>query len=302
MRRLPLKDIEAFVAVARARSLARAAIVMNLTVPALSRRIQQLEAALDVRLFERLPRGLALTEVGRDYYAALDPAWEAMTRATDMTCARPQRNRVTVSVMPTFAANWLIPRLQRFQARHRTIEIVVRTSAEIEDLDARPEFDCAIRLGHGPWPGVASEPLLPVHAVPVASPEFVAKGCALRHPRDLLDHRLIGTQHQIEFWQEWFAAKGTDVTPEDCVAFDNLQVVYEAASAGMGIALGLAPVLQPFVATGRLVPLFADQVRLPRQFHLVRRDAARPRRGFALFRDWLFAEANAFAAWCLAGR
>jgi LysR family glycine cleavage system transcriptional activator len=296
MRRLPLKDIEAFVAVARAGSLARAAIAMSLTVPALSRRVQQLEAALDVRLFERLPRGLALTDAGRDYYAVLDPAWDAMTHATDRLRARTRRNRIVVSVMPTFAANWLIPRLQRFQARHRTIEIDVRTSAEIEDLDARPELDCAIRLGHGPWPGTVSEPLLPVHAVPVASPEFAATRYAPRHARDLLDRRLIGTHHQLEFWREWFAANGIDATPGDCVAFDNLQVVYEAASAGMGIALGLAPVVGPFLAAGRLVPLFAAQVRLPRQFHLLRRDAAKPAPGFAPFRDWLLAEAAELTA------
>jgi len=302
MQRLPLNNIEAFVAVARAGSLARAAIDMNLTVPALSRRIRQLEAAFGVRLFERLPRGLSLTDIGRDYYAALDPAWAAMTRATDTLRARTRRNRIMVSAMPTFAANWLVPRLQQFQSRHRTIEIDVRTSAEIEDLDARSELDCAIRLGHGPWPGVVSEPLLPVHAVPVATPSLAAEGHAPRHPCDLLDRRLIGTHHQIEFWQEWFAANGIDAIPKDCVAFDNLQVVYKAASAGMGIALGLTPVVRPFLATGRLVPLFADPVRLPRQFHLVRRDAARPARGFAIFRDWLFAEAGASAAECLALR
>jgi LysR family glycine cleavage system transcriptional activator len=193
--------------------------------------------------------------------------------------------------MPTFAANWLIPRLQHFRAMHRSIEIEVRTSAEIEDLNARPELDCAIRLGRGPWPGLVCEPVLPVHAVPVASPEFIAGGCAPGHPRDLLDRRLIGTLHQAEFWQEWFAAKGIDCAPRDCVAFDNLQVVYEAASAGMGIALGLAPVVRPFLATGRLVPLFADQVRLPRQFHLVLREGAKRAHGLTLFRDWLFAQA-----------
>lgn len=285
-------------AVARAGSLAQAAVSLNLTGPALSRRVQLLEAELGAKLFDRQPRGLALTEIGRDYFAALDPAWEGMSRATETMRRRAQHAGVRVSVMPSFAANWLIPRLQHFQAQHAGVAIELQTSSEIEDLAARPELDCAIRLGHGPWPGLMSEPLLPVHAVPVARPGFLSDAAAsVRQPRDLLAHRLIGTHHQIEFWQEWFAGVGLNVVPEDCLAFDNLQVVYEAASAGMGIALGLDPVVRPFVARGRLVPLFAEQVRLPRQFHLVRRnDGARPSRSFALFRDWLLTEAAAFDA------
>ena len=292
MRRLPLNAIEAFVAVARAGSLAQAAGRMNLTVPALSRRIQMLEAELGIRLFARQPRGLALTDAGRDYFATLGPAWETMVRATESVRRRGRRTSITVSVMPTFAANWLVPRLPRFRAQHGTIEIDLQTSPAIEDFAAQPELDCAIRLGRGPWSGLACEPLLAVHAYPVASPKLLGDAGRPRHPRELLDHTLIGTDHQIEFWQEWFAGVGLNVVPEHCLALDNLQVVYEAAAAGLGIALGLDPVVRPFLDSGRLKPLFAGRVRLPRQFHLVRRiDAVRPHHGVALFRDWLLAEA-----------
>ncbi|BAM92078.1 putative DNA-binding transcriptional dual regulator [Bradyrhizobium oligotrophicum S58] len=283
-------------AVARVGSLAQAALRLGLTVPALSRRIQLLEAEFGTRLFERQPRGVTLTETGRDYFAALDPAWESMAQATEVVRTRGRRNVLTVSVMPTFAANWLIPRLQDFHVQHKAVEIAVETSADIEDLTATPRIDCAIRLGCGPWPGLDCEPLLAVHAVPVASPQYLAKAGRCREPRALLQQKLIGTTHQIEFWREWFAAVGLDETPRDCLAFDNLQVVYEAAAAGMGIALGLDPVVRPFIASGRLVPLYPNTVRLPRQFHLVyRSDAAKSGRGFAPFRDWLFAEAAACA-------
>ena len=83
MRRLPLGSIEAFVVVARSGSLARAAQIMNLTVPALSRRIQQLEAYLGLTLFRRLPRGLGLTEAGAAYFSALAPAWDGVRSATE---------------------------------------------------------------------------------------------------------------------------------------------------------------------------------------------------------------------------
>jgi LysR family transcriptional regulator, glycine cleavage system transcriptional activator len=293
--RLPLKDIEAFVMVARAGSLAQAATIMHLTVPALSRRIQQLEADLGTRLFERRPRGLVLTDAGRDYFTALDPSWETLSRATEALRKRGQRKDLVVTVMPTFAANWLVPRLPAFQARHRAVGVELHTSGETEDLNARSELDCAIRLGRGPWPGTTSEPLLQVRAVPVASPKLLEETGRVREPAELLSRRLIGTHHQIEFWQEWFAAHGIHATPENCVAFDNLQVVYEAAAAGMGIALGLEPLVRSFLASGRLLPLFAERVCLQRQFHLARRAAgARPSRHFSRFRDWLFAEAEHF--------
>ncbi len=294
MRRLPLGAMEAFVTVARCGSLAQAAPAIGLTVPALSRRIRQIEAYLGTPLFRRLPRGLALTEAGTAYHAALAPAWEALQQATEAARDQGRRQAIRLSVMPSFAANWLLPRLAGFQARHGGIEVEIETSAELADLRARPELDAAIRLGHGPWPGLESESFLPVHGVPVASPGFRA---ALREPRDLLRCQLIGSHHQAEFWQEWFAAAGIAAVPAGCRSFDNLQLVYEAAAAGMGIALGLDGVVQPYLASGRLHPLLPAPLRLRRQFHLVRRPGRGPRdRSLAMFRDWLVEEAGAFAA------
>ncbi|MBL6078561.1 LysR family transcriptional regulator [Belnapia sp. T18] len=294
MRRLPLGAMEAFVAVARCGSLAEAAPGMGLTVPALSRRIRQIEAHLGLPLFRRLPRGLALTEAGTAYHAALAPAWEALQQVTEAARHQGRRQAIRISVMPSFAVHWLLPRLAGFQARHGGVEVEIETSAELADLRARPELDCAIRLGCGPWPGLASEPFLPVHGVPVASPGFPADLC---QPRDLLQCALIGSHHQAEFWQEWFAAAGIAAVPAGCRSFDNLQLVYEAAAAGMGIALGLDGVVQPYLASGRLRPLLPAPLRMARQFHLVRRPGRGPRdRSIALLRDWLVEEAAAFAA------
>lgn len=292
MRRLPLGPMEAFVAVARSGSLARAALAMNLTVPALSRRIQLLEAQLGIQLFDRLPRGVRLTDAGRTYFAALGPAWDSIGEATEAARNRGKRKVVRVTVMPSFAATWLMPRLSRFP--DEGVEIELHTSPEFDDLRARPDLDCAIRLGSGPWPGLECEPLLPVHAFPVASPGFFHSGQVPGHPRDLLGLPLIGTHHQPEFWRDWFAAAGIDASLGGYRSFDNLQVVYEAAASGMGVALGLDPVVRPYLETGRLRRLLPSAVRLPRQFHLVRRHGPVPGPGFAPFRAWLQAEAQAF--------
>lgn len=269
---------------------------MNLTVPALSRRIQLLEAHLGARLFLRLPRGLSLTEAGAAYFAMLAPAWDGVSSATEAARRRGRQGAVKVSVMPTFAANWLMPRLGRFHVGHADVEVELETSADLVDLQARPDLHCAIRLGKGPWPGLAGHPLLPVDAFPVVRPDFFGAMPVPRCPRDLLAHPLIGSDHQPEFWREWFAAANTDAAPRQYRSFDNLQIVYEAAAAGMGIALGLDPVVRPYLESGRLKRLFPAKLRLPRHFHLVWRQQDRiSDRAFVLFRDWLFREAEAYA-------
>lgn len=281
--------------VARVLSLARAASAMNLTVPALSRRIQMLERDLGVPLFHRLPRGLSLTEAGAAYAATLAPAWDAVCSATEAARMRARRRTIRVSVMPTFAANWLMPRLARFHADHAGVEVELETSADPVDLRARPDLDGAIRLGKGPWTGVDSEHLLPVDAFPVASPGFLDGRAPARAPRDLLSHVLIGSNHQPDFWREWFAPAGIDAADGRYRSFDNLQLVHEAAAAGLGIAIGLDPVVRPYLESGRLRRVLPEAVRLPRHFHLVRRQGGQAaEQPFALFRDWLFDEARAY--------
>jgi LysR family glycine cleavage system transcriptional activator len=294
MRKLPLRSIEAFVVTARTLSLAKAALTLNLTVSAISRRIQILERDLGVQLFQRLPRGLSLTDAGEKYFAALGPSWETVCSATEVARVTAHRRSVKISVMPTFAANWLVPRLVRFHARHAQTEIELETSSEFVDLEARLDLDCAIRLGRGPWTGLDSQCLLPIDAYPVASPEFLAAKRPLRAPIDLLSHTLIGSLHQPEFWPEWFRGAGVDCRQGNYRNFDNLQLVYEAAAGKLGIAIGLDPVVRPYLASGRLVRVYQTDVRLSRSFHLVRRLHDRTSGGaLQIFRDWLFREARA---------
>jgi LysR family glycine cleavage system transcriptional activator len=174
MNQLPLRSVEAFVVVARTLSLAQASAALNITIPAVSRRIQVLERYLGVSLFHRLPKGLALTEVGEKYIAELGPAWDTVRAATATAKAPGRKGAFKVSV--TFAVNWLLPRL----ARSREIaglDVDLETSPDIVDLAARPDLDCTIRLGRGPWPGIVGHKVLPIEAYPVASPDFVE----LRH-------------------------------------------------------------------------------------------------------------------------
>ncbi len=288
MSQLPLRSVEAFVLVARFLSLQKAATVLCITVPAVSRRIQLLERHLGTRLFDRLPRGLALTAAGESYIADLGPAWDAVQAATSSARAASRRKALKVTVIPTFAVNWLLPRLAR--RRPAGMEIEIATLPDIVDLSARSDIDCAVRLGRGPWAGTSSQTVLPVEAYPVASPAFVAAN-RLARPEDLGRHTLIGSNHQPDFWPEWFRLSGL-AADGPYTSFDNLQLVYEAAANGLGIAIGLDPLVRPYLDHGRLVRLWPGGVRLSRSFHLVRQTRRARDRRIDRFHDWLVSEAS----------
>jgi LysR family glycine cleavage system transcriptional activator len=290
MVQLPLRSIEALVVVAREGSLARAATALHITVPAMSRRIQILERYLGVRLLDRLPRGIALTAAGQTYIGELGPAWDKVQAATAAARAAPRRKALKVSVIPTFAANWLVPRLARLAG----MEIDLETSPDIVELTERRDLDCAIRLGRGPWAGLVGQPVLPIEAYPVASPDFLA-GNRLRAPTDLAQHILIGSSHQPDFWPEWFRLAGVGRPSGQYRSFDNLQLVYEGSAAGLGIAIGLDPLVRPYLQNGRLVRLWPGGVTLSRSFHLVRCAGPGADKRFEHFRKWLLSEAASAA-------
>jgi LysR family glycine cleavage system transcriptional activator len=289
MSQLPLRSIEAFVLVARLVSLQKAATALGITVPAVSRRIQLMERHLGTRLFDRLPRGLALTAAGERYIADLGPAWDTVQAATASARALSRRDALKITVIPTFAVNWLLPRLAH--RRPAGMDIEIETMPDIVDLSARTDIDCAIRLGRAPWPGTSSQTVLPVEAYPVASPAFVAAK-RLRGPQDLIRHTLIGSNHQPDFWPEWFRLSGIAAAQDAYASFDNLQLVYEAAANGLGIAIGLDPLVRPYLDNGRLVRLWPGGVRLSRSFHLVRPTRRARDRRIDRFHDWLVSEAS----------
>lgn len=294
MSQLPLRSIEAFVVVARAGNLVQAAARLSITVPAVSRRIQILERYLGAKLFDRQPRGLSLTEAGEKYFSELGPAWDCVWKATIAATSLARRDAFKVSVMPTFAANWLVPRLARSRLRLAGLEVEIETSPDIAELRERDDLDCAIRLGRGPWQGTVGQRLLPIKAYPVASPDFVARK-RLKSPADLARQTLIGSNHQPDFWPEWFRLAGIGFGQGPYKSFDNLQLVYEAAAADLGIAIGLDPLVRPYLKSGRLVRLWPGDVTLSRSFHLVRRTDRVESDRFDLFRSWLMGEVAAAA-------
>ena len=288
MSRLPaMQALRAFDAAARLSSLSRAAESLHLTHGAISHQIKALEAELGVALVERAGRGIRLTEEGERFAArvreALDRLAEAVRDVTDKSNPR----RIRVSVVPSFAARWLLPRIGRFIAAHPDIDLDVRATLVLVDFQ-RDDVDFAVRHGRGDWPGVVAEPMFEETYFPVCSPRL-AGGRLPARPADLAHHVLL--RGEGEPWTPWFRAAGLDwPEPTRGAMFNDSSHMVQAAAEGQGIALARESLLGNDLRTGALVRLFDISIPAPRRFFFVYppRMAQAPK--LALFRTWLFAE------------
>ncbi len=292
--RLPsLTSLRAFEAAGRRLSFTKAARELTVTQTAISHQIKALEADLGCALFVRRARGLALTEAGRRYLAPLTVAFEAIVQATARV--RESDDILTISVLPSFAAKWLVPRLPRFRERDPAIDVRISASNKLVDF-ARSDVDLAIRYGKGSWPGVRAELLLHESLAPVCSPRLLSGHRPLIEPADLRFQTLL---HDVRLgnvydqWREWLAGMGVEgVDWRRGPVFSDSSLTIQAAVDGQGVALGRSVLFADDLAAGRLVRPFAAGDRPSLAYYIVGPERAFERPGAQAFRAWLLAEAK----------
>jgi LysR family transcriptional regulator, glycine cleavage system transcriptional activator len=291
--RLPsFKSIEAFVVAAQSLSFTDAAVVLNITVPAVSRRIQALEMELGITLFQRTARSLKLTAIGADYVKQLLPAIENIRQASEHVRSKPVRNVVRICVRPFFAASWLFPRLYRFNALHPNIQIEYETSNHEIDF-GRNDADVAIFFGNGTLPGLHSALLLNVTCFPLCSARFRDQANFPDKLNEVVKYPLIESAHEPELWSGWLRAAGLAHAPaHQMIHFDNLQLCYEAALNDLGIAIGLDVFSEPYLRERKLVRPFKVQFTPQKQFYAVCRPHDRDRPAVNMLMKWLMQEAS----------
>jgi LysR family glycine cleavage system transcriptional activator len=200
---------------------------------------------------------------------------------------------VRLSAVPSFATSWLMPRLAKFRELRPDIDVELETNADLVDFSIG-DVHAGLRFGEGGWPGLVCERLLDVEVAPVCAP-------GLTHPSrkataEALDRfTILSVVPVLGLWDDWFKAVGLcGYRPRRVKSFDNVQVLYEAAAAGMGLALGGTHLVDPYLASGRLVKAFdAPAVTAKSGWYLVYRPRDRGWPPLRALSDLLFDEAAA---------
>ena len=287
LRHLPsLPALRVFEAAGRLESFTLAADELDVTTSAVSRQIGTLERALGVKLFERLPRGLRLTPEGTRYLAEVADALRRLEQASTALRGGPRRT-LRLSVLPSFAGNWLVPRLPAFEAAHPDVDVMLEATTRYADF-RHEQVDLAIRFGTGPWDGLASERLLPLEYYPVCKPSRLR---SLRRPADLARDTWLDEVHIPDAWPRWLQAAGVPgIEPVRRLTYDNAQLMLDAAMAGQGVALATDVLAERYIRERRLAQPFAIRVESRATYHLVMRPDDGDRADVRAFRDWIVAE------------
>jgi LysR family glycine cleavage system transcriptional activator len=290
----PLGALPAFEAAARHLSFTRAGAELAVTQAAISHHVKALEAHLGRALFRRRPRALLLTDEGQRFYHAVAEALERLEAAAREAGAAAGTTRLVVTLLPSFAARWLVPRLGHFYAAHPTVDLHVVATPTLLDLE-QEGIDVAIRYGGGHYRGYSVEHLLDEEMFPVCSPRLRQGRKRLRSPADLPAHTILHEESDAD-WRAWLKAAGVAEAPRRATMFTDSSLMLQAAVAGQGVALGRSVLVRDELAAGRLVrpfPRVLPRWPSPRAYWVASPPARARRPEVAAFRAWLQAEARA---------
>ena len=286
-----LSSVRAFEAAARLLSFTKAAHELSITQSAISHGVRELETRFKIGLFTRNSRSLMLTEAGKQY---LPFAREVLgqLRAGDRAVLAPaQKERViTVSVSPSFAAKWLVPRLGEFTAAYPDLDLrISANAAHINFSDG--EIDIAIRHGDGHWPNLRCTRLCKENLFPVCSP--LLRNELPRSPKGLARHVLIHHRNS-DAWRDWLTAFGVEpkTNLDHGPVLNEMSLAIDAAVAGQGVALARSALVDRDLAEGRLVRPMQQQFPARFAYWIVEPKASAERPNIARVRAWLLDQAS----------
>ena len=284
----PLNALKAFEAAGRHLNFRLAAEDIGVTQGAVAQQVRSLEATLGVKLFDRLPRGLALTEEGRKYFTPVRRAFQMITEATEEL--RPEKAVLTISVTPSFATKWLVPRLGNFTDAYPDVDVRLVASQELANFQS-DGIDIAVRQGRPPFgPGLIADPLFFESYYAVCSPTLISGAHPLRTPEDLAHHVLLHDSHGLWpiFMQEIF---GDGPKPASrTMNFSQTSLALDAAIAGQGVALASDLFAAEEIAAGRLCQPFPDAIKGEFGFFVVAPRSRSRVQHIEQMRDWLLSQ------------
>lgn len=284
----PLNALRAFKVASLTNSFSVAADEMCVSQGAVSRHIAKLEDYLGVKLFDRTNREVRLTEVGAQYAAELQIAFERIEQATRQLHAESSRERLKLGVFPSLANSWVMGKVQDYQALHPDLGIDIVCQTLFSDVDTHA-LDVMSMNNTLPHEGVDYLPLLEVELAPVCTPELAEQ--IGDDPMALTEVTMLHSLRRPDHWPIWLREAGVPVTA--CRAtrhFENSALAYQAAVAGMGMAMGLASPKDQLPVYQHMVRPFPISVRIEETYGFAWRPGTLSSKPARQFIEWFEAE------------
>lgn len=273
-RRLPpLEYLLAFEVAAQSGSFAAAARLMNISESAISRKVRLLEDHLGLALFARGHRSIDLTFAGQRFLTQIVPALDLLRHAAEDAMQASPNRPIVLAATHSVASLWLTPRLPDFRQQRRDINITLMASDHDAECLAET-VDLAILRGDGNWKGFDAHLLFGEVIFPVCAPEFLAQNPQISQIAALGNAPLIEvSSHHPEWmnWRVWLQNMGQGAPKLDrATVFNSYPLSISAAVDGVGVALGWGHLVDPLLASGRLVrPLGAAEIRTDFGYYLL---------------------------------
>ncbi|WP_417598175.1 LysR substrate-binding domain-containing protein [Oceanospirillum sp.] len=253
-----LRALQIFSVAARLGSFKHASQQLFITPQAVSLQIKSLEDQLGLKLFERKPSGIVITNSGQQLLDYVERGLALMQRGVDEVCGQHHRPVIRVSSSPWFAVNCLLPRLSEFEAAYPDCLVQVSTSVAFPDFEAQG-LDLAIQWGFGEWGFESQQLLLTDDKLIVCAPEL-PKRIPLSQAGDLIYHRLLCTPLSVPLWGRVLDILKVDAAVDQQVLpLDSHAGLLEAANRGLGVAMISTGDALDGIAAGRLVAPLGEQ-------------------------------------------
>lgn len=282
-----LNALRAFHAAAKHLNVGRAAQELFVSQGAVSKQLQSLESLVGVKLFERVSRGIRLTENGDALFACTRRVFTEIEHTVDRIGSVKTRQALHIAVSRSYATRVLAPRLKSFADAYPWIELHLDGNRHLADLH-REEADAAIRVGDGNWPELLVESLGEETLFPVCSPALLSERTRGRiKTAEMFDFPLLH-HAEMPYWQMWLHLVGILLPPHaKGIYFTETVTLLQAAEAGQGIAIARASLVQGELNRRILARPFAESMPDPLGYYFVATESAMQRRPVRLFRDWL---------------
>ncbi len=293
----PLNALRVFEAAARHLSFTKAAEELHVTPGAVSQQIKALEDFLQTPVFRRQKRALLLTDEAQASLPVLREGFDKLVEAGEILSRKADAGRLTVSVAPSFASKWLVPRLDKFQEAHPDIDVWVSADMNVVDF-AVDDVDIAIRYGPGRYAGLVTEHLMAEKIIPVCSPALLSGDNPIKRPQDLVHHTLLHDSGNDKDpgcpnWPMWLKAAGVDhKTGDRGLKFNQSSLVIEAAVAGKGVALAKAALALADLEAARLVIPFDLTTPTEFSYYVVHPPSKSSSPAVKAFKNWVLSEAS----------